>query len=161
MEKIDNLDKKILQILSKNARIPFKDVAEVCGVSRAAIHQRVQHLIEHNVIVGSKFEVNPKSIGFTTCTYVGITLERGSMYKDVVERLRHIPEIVECHFTTGPYTMLVKLYASNNDQLMDLLNNQMQNIPGVVATETLISLEQSIKREIPVKIDSDVKEATE
>jgi len=161
MEKIDNLDKKILQILSKNARIPFKDVAEVCGVSRAAIHQRVQHLIEHNVIVGSKFEANPKSIGFTTCTYVGITLERGSMYKDVVERLRHIPEIVECHFTTGPYTMLVKLYASNNDQLMDLLNNQMQNIPGVVATETLISLEQSIKREIPVKIDSDVKEVAE
>lgn len=161
MERIDNLDKKILKILSKNARIPFKDVAEVCGVSRAAIHQRVQHLIENNVIIGSKFEVNPKSIGFNTCTYVGITLERGSMYKDVVERLRQIPEIVECHFTTGPYTMLVKLYASTNDQLMSLLNDQMQKIPGVVATETLISLEQSIKREIPVKIDGDDNESGE
>ena len=97
--------------------------------------------------------MNPKSIGYTTCTYVGITLERGSMYKSVVERLVHISEIVECHFTTGPYTMLVKLFARDNEQLMDLLNNQLQGIPGVVATETLISLEQSIKREIPVITD--------
>lgn len=155
MDKIDKLDKKILSILSKNARIPFKDVAVECGVSRAAIHQRVQHLIESGVITGSSFDINPKSLGYSTCTYVGINLERGSMYKDVVERLNHIPEIVECHFTTGPYTMLVKLYAKDNEQLMDLLNNKMQSIPGVVSTETLISLEQSIKREIPVKIEED------
>lgn len=141
--------------MSKNARIPFKDVAVECGVSRAAIHQRVQHLIESGVITGSSFDINPKSLGYSTCTYVGINLERGSMYKDVVERLNHIPEIVECHFTTGSYTMLVKLYAKDNEQLMDLLNNKMQSIPGVVSTETLISLEQSIKREIPVKIEED------
>ena len=153
IDKIDHLDKKILSILSKNARIPFKDVAAECNVSRAAIHQRVQHLIEAKVITGSGFDVNPMSLGYHTCTYVGITLERGSMYKTVCERLTHIPESVECHFTTGPYTMLVKLYARDNEQLMDLLNNQLQTIPGVVATETLISLEQSIKREIPVKLD--------
>ena len=150
MEKIDVLDTKILSLLSSNARMPFKDVAAECGVSRAAIHQRVQHMIENGVITGSGFDVNPKSLGYNTCTYVGITLERGSMYKTVVERLLHIPEIVECHFTTGPYTMLVKLYARDNGQLMDLLNNKMQSIDGVVATETLISLEQSIKREVPV-----------
>lgn len=153
MDKIDHLDKKILSILSANARIPFKDVAAQCGVSRAAIHQRVQHLIEDGVITGSGFDINPKSLGYMTCTYVGINLERGSMYKNVVERLIHIPEIVECHFTTGPYTMLLKLYAKDNEQLMDLLNNRLQTIPGVVSTETLISLEQSIKREIPVKLD--------
>lgn len=147
---IDNLDKKILSILSKNARIPFKDVAAECGVSRAAIHQRVQHLIEDEVIVGSGFDVNPKSLGYSTCTYVGISLERGNMYNDVVECLMHIPEVVECHFTTGPYTMLVKLYARDNEQLMDLLNNKLQGINGVMSTETLISLEQSIKREIPI-----------
>lgn len=130
MEKIDRLDKKILSILSKNARMPFKDVAAECNVSRAAIHQRVQHLTEDGVITGSKFDVDPKSLGFSTCTYVGITLQKGSMYKAVVEQLEHIPEIVECHFTTGPYTMLVKLYAKDNGQLMDLLNNQMQEIPG-------------------------------
>ena len=90
MDKIDNLDKKILSILSKNARIPFKDVAAECGVSRAAIHQRVQHLIQGGVITGSGFDVNPKSIGYTTCTYVGLNLERASMYKNVVERLMEI-----------------------------------------------------------------------
>ncbi len=156
MEKIDNLDKKILSILSKNARMPFKDVAMECNVSRAAIHQRVQKLMDNGVITGSGFDVNPKSLGYSTCTYVGITLEKGSMYKDVVKRLDHIPEVVECHFTTGPYTMLVKLYARDNEQLMNLLNGQLQEIPGVSATETLISLEQNIKREIPV-VFSDVE----
>lgn len=153
MEKIDKLDKKILSILSLNARMPFKDVAAECGVSRAAIHQRVQRLIDDGVITGSGFDVNPKSIGYSTCTYVGITLERGSMYKEVISKVAQIPEIVECHFTTGPYTMLIKLYARDNEQLMDLLNNKLQAIPGVVSTETLISLEQSLKREIPVIID--------
>ena len=153
MDKIDKLDKKILSILSKNARIPFKDVAAECGVSRAAIHQRVQHLIAGGVITGSGFDVNPKSIGYNTCTYVGMNLERGNMYKDVVEKLQDIPEIVECHFTTGPYTMLLKVYARDNEQLMELINNKMQMIPGVVSTETLISLDQSIKREIPVHLE--------
>ena len=121
MEKIDKLDRQILNIISKNARIPFKDVAEECGVSRAAIHQRVQR-----------------------------KLERGSMYKDVVPEFEKIPEVVECHFTTGPYTMLIKLYARDNEHLMELLNSKIQEIPGVTATETLISLRQSVKREIPI-----------
>lgn len=150
MEKIDKLDRKILSILSHNARMPFKDVAAECGVSRAAIHQRVQRLQEEGVITGSGYDVNPKSLGYITCTYVGITLERGSMYKKVVDKIAQIPEIVECHFTTGPYTMLVKLFARDNEQLMDILNNKLQGIAGVVSTETLISLEQSIKREISV-----------
>ncbi|NPD81698.1 AsnC family transcriptional regulator [Prevotella sp. PINT] len=154
-DKIDELDKKILNILSQNARMPFKDVAAECGVSRAAIHQRVQRLIEIGVILGSSFNINPKSLGYNTCTYVGIRLEKGNMYREVAERCSHIDEIVECHFTTGPYTMLVKLYARDNEQLMTLLNDDLQSIPGVVSTETLISLEQSIKREIPVTCKSE------
>ena len=92
MDKIDKLDKKILSILSKNARIPFKDVAAECGVSRAAIHQRVERLKEAGVITGSSFDINPKSLGYNTCTYIGINLERGSMYRKVVEHLllRHL-----------------------------------------------------------------------
>ena len=143
MEKIDNLDRQILEIISQNARIPFKDVAAECGVSRAAIHQRVQRLIDLGVIVGSGYHVNPKSLGYRTCTYIGIKLERGSMYKAVVAEMEKIPEIVECHFTT-------RVYARDNEHLMDLLNNKLQEIPGVTATETLISLEQSIKKEIPI-----------
>jgi Lrp/AsnC family transcriptional regulator for asnA, asnC and gidA len=150
MEKIDKLDRKILEIISQNARIPFKDVAGVCGVSRAAIHQRVQKMIEMKVIVGSGYHVNPKVLGFNTCTYIGVKLERGSMYKDVVPELEKIPEVVECHFTTGPYTMLIKLYAKDNEHFMELLNGRIQEIPGVISTETLISLRQSFKREIPV-----------
>ncbi len=151
MEKIDNLDRQILEIISQNARIPFKDVAAQCGVSRAAIHQRVQRLIDMGVIIGSGYHVNPKSLGYRTCTYVGIKLEKGSMYKAVVEELMKIPEIVECHFTTGSYTMLTKLYSKDNEHLMDTLNSRIQEIPGVTATETMISLEQSIKKEIPIK----------
>lgn len=150
-DKIDALDKKILEIISQNARIPFKDVAAECGVSRAAIHQRVQRLIDLGVIVGSGYHVNPKVLGFKTCTYIGVNLERGAMYKDVVLELEKISEIVECHYTTGPYTMLVKLYAHDNEHLMELLNGKIQQIPGVVGTETLISLEQRVKREIPIK----------
>jgi Lrp/AsnC family transcriptional regulator for asnA, asnC and gidA len=155
MEKIDNLDKKILEIISLNARIPFKDVAAECGVSRAAIHQRVQRLIDMGVIVGSGYHVNPKSLGYSTCTYVGIKLEKGSMYKNAVKELMKIPEVVECHFTTGPYTMLTKLYARDNEHLMELLNSRLQEIPGVMATETLISLEQSIKKELPILKEQD------
>ena len=153
MERIDNLDKKILQIIMKNARIPSKDVAQECGVSRAAVHQRIQRMIDMNVITGSGYHVDPKTMGYTTCTYIGIKLERGSMYRTVVPELEKIPEVVECHFTTGPYTMLLKLFSRDNEHLMDLLNNKMQMIPGVVSTETLISLDQSIKREIPVHLE--------
>ena len=153
MEKVDLLDLKILKIISVNARIPFKDVAAVCGVSRAAIHQRVQRLIEAGVITGSGYTICPKSIGYSTCTYVGIKLERGSMYKDVAEQLAAIPEVVECHFTTGAYTMLIKLYCRDNEHPMDLLNHHIQGIAGVISTETLISLEQSITRAVPVCTD--------
>ena len=131
MEKIDNLDRQILEIIMRNARIPSKDVAAECGVSRAAIHQRIQRMIDMHVITGSGYHVNPKSLGFRTCTYIGVKLEKGSMYRDVVPELEKIPEVVECH-------------------LMELLNDKIQNIHGVVSTETLISLEQSMNREIPV-----------
>ena len=150
MEKIDKLDKQILEIISANARIPFKDVAAECGVSRAAIHQRVQRFIDMKVIIGSGYHVNPGSLGYNTCTFVGIKLERGSMYKRVSEALKEIPEIVECHFTTGPYTMLIKLYARDNAHLMELLNDKIQEITGVISTETLISLNQSIRKEVPI-----------
>ena len=151
MEKVDKLDRQILSIISKNARIPFKDVAEECGVSRAAIHQRVQRMIDMNVIVGSGYHINPKVLGYNTCTYIGVKLERGSMYKDVVELLRQVPEVVECCYTTGPYSILVRMYAHDNEHLMQLLNTKVQEIPGVVSTETMIVLDNSIKRNMPME----------
>lgn len=150
LDRIDNLDRKILNIIMKNARIPSKDVAAVCGVSRAAIHQRIQRLVEMNVITGSGYTVNPRSLGYNTCTYVGVKLEKGSLYREVVKQLELIPEVVECHFTTGPYSMLIKVYAKDNQHLMELLNDRIQHIPGVTETETLISLEQSLNRQIEI-----------
>lgn len=155
MEKIDNLDKKILNIIMNNARIPSKDVAVECGVSRAAIHQRIQRLIEMKVITGSGYYVNPKILGYNTCTYIGVSLEKGSMYREVVQQLEQIPEVVECHYTTGPYSMLIKVYAQDNQHLMRLLNDCIQHIPGVTETETLISLEQSMNRQINIPVEEE------
>ena len=150
LDCIDNLDKRILQIVMHNARIPSKDVALVCGMSRAAIHQRIQRMIELGIITGSGYNVNTQLLGYSTCTYIGVNLERAALYSTVVQEFEKIPEITECHFTTGPYTMLIKLYAKDNQHLMELLNKKIQMIPGVVGTETLISLDHSIKRHIPL-----------
>lgn len=150
MEKIDTLDRKILEIIIHNARIPSKDVALVCGVSRAAVHQRIQRLIDMGVITGSGYNVSPKSLGYHTCTYIGVNLVRGAMYRDVVPELEKVPEVVECHYTTGPYSMLIKLYARDNEHLMEILHDKIQMINGVTTTETLISLDHSIQRPIPV-----------
>lgn len=153
MDRIDNLDKKILNIIMKNARIASKDVAIECGVSRAAIHQRIQRLTEMEVITGSGYTVNPKALGYNTCTYVGVSLEKGSLYREVVRELEKIPEVVECHYTTGPYSMLIKVYAKDNQHLMELLNDKIQHITGVTETETLISLEQSMNRQIYIPVE--------
>ena len=150
MEIIDDLDKKILTIITHNARIPFKDVAEHCGVSRAAVHQRVQRMFDVGVIIGSGYQVNPKMLGYNLCVYVGLTLERGHMYRQVCAELEKIPEIVESQFTLGAYSMLIKLYARDDKHLMHLLNTKIQTIPGIANTETLTTLDESINRTLPI-----------
>ena len=150
MEKIDELDRRILQIITRNARIPFKDIADDCGVSRAAIHQRVQKMYDTGVIIGSGYQVNPKMLGYSLCVFVGITLEKGSFYNDVIAELEQIPEVVESQFTLGSFSMLIKLYAHDDRHLMELLNSKIQVIPGVSKTETLTSLEQRINRPLPI-----------
>lgn len=150
MEIIDDLDKKILTIITHNARIPFKDVAEQCGVSRAAVHQRVQRMFDVGVIIGSGYQVNPKMLGYNLCVYVGLTLERGHMYRQVCAELEKIPEIVESQFTLGAYSMLIKLYARDDKHLMHLLNTKIQTISGIANTETLTTLDESINRTLPI-----------
>ena len=108
-------------------------------------------MTELGIITGSGYSVNPQLLGYSTCTYIGVNLERGAMYNTVVPELEKIPEVTECHFTTGPYTMLLKLYVRDNQHLMELLNSKIQMIPGVTGTETLISLDNSIHRQIPMR----------
>ena len=151
MEKIDELDRKILRVITENARTPFKDVAEECGVSRAAVHQRVQKMLDNGVILGSGYQVNPKMLGYNLCVLIGITLEKGSMYKDVTKALERIPEVVETQFTLGAYSMMVKVYAKDDRDLMRILNRQIQEINGVANTETLTCLDQKIYRNVPIE----------
>jgi len=151
MEKIDELDKKILRIITQNARIPFKDVAEQCHVSRAAIHQRVQKMIESGLILGSGYNVSHRMLGYNLCVFVGITLEKGNMYDAVCTELEKIPQITEAYYTLGTYSMIIRMYAKNDLDLMQLLNGRIQSIPGVAKTETLTALDRRFSRILPIE----------
>lgn len=153
--KLDEIDLKILDIISQNARIPFKDVAEQCGISRAAVHQRVNRLTEMKVIIGSGYHIDPKKVDYSTCTYIGIFLDKGGLYPTVAEALKNIPEIVECHYTTGQYAIFAKVYSRDNEHLKSILIHQIQTIKGITSTETIISLEETFRREVPIHLNKE------
>ncbi|HPB06194.1 MAG TPA: Lrp/AsnC ligand binding domain-containing protein [Prolixibacteraceae bacterium] len=148
--QLDDIDLKILEIISKNARMPFKDVAVECGISRAAVHQRVNRMIEMEVIVGSGYHIDPKKVDYMTCTYIGIYLDKGGLYETVTDNLKKIPEVVECHYTTGRYAIFAKVFARNNEHLKQILSEKIQKILGITSTETFISLEETFNREVPI-----------
>ncbi|MCQ2184214.1 MAG: Lrp/AsnC ligand binding domain-containing protein [Bacteroidales bacterium] len=148
---IDELDRKILSLMVSNARMPYMEIARECGISGAAIHQRVKKLESSGIITGSRLLVRPHTLGLNVCAYVSISLAEANKYPEVVASLKKIPEIVECHFVTGKYALLIKLYCVDNDHLMEILLNTIQNIPYIQATETMISLDQAIERQIWVK----------
>jgi Lrp/AsnC family transcriptional regulator, regulator for asnA, asnC and gidA len=148
---IDELDQKILKLITKNARIPFLEVARECGVSGAAIHQRVQRLLNMGVIIGSEFLVNPEKLGYNTCAFMGIYLEKATFHKEVVEQLMKIPEIIECHYTTGQYAIFLKIQTKTNKHLKKLIDEEFQKIVGIDRTETFMSLEVEFERQVPIK----------
>ncbi len=148
---IDELDEKILKLITKNARIPFLEVARECGVSGAAIHQRVQRLLNIGVVKGSEFIVSPQKLGYNTCAYMGVHLEKAKYHRQVVESLRNIPEVVECHYTTGQYAIFVKIQTKTNRHLKELIDKELQGVEGIARTETFISLEMDFKRQVPIK----------
>ncbi len=148
---IDSLDKKILALITKNARIPYLEVARECNVSGAAIHQRIQRLLKLGIVSGSQFNLDPKKVGFLTCAYVGIFLDNAGLYPNVVEELKKIPEITQCHYITGGYSIFIKVYTRNNEDLKRVLGDKVQAIAGISRTETFISLEESFNRQIPLE----------
>jgi len=155
MEKlqIDTLDRKILEILMEDARIPFLEVARKVGVSGATIHQRVKSLMRRGIIKGTCYEVDPAKMGYRTCAYIGIYLEEARLYPDVVKELRKIPEIVQCHYTTGVYSIFIKVYTRDNEHLKEVLSDKLQAVPGIARTETFISLEESFSRQVPIPVE--------
>lgn len=148
---LDDLDRQILGLIADNARIPFLEVARACKVSGAAIHQRIQRLINVGVIKGSQYLLDPEKIGFHTCAYVGLFLKERDSFESAIKSLREIPEVVECHFTTGRYDIFIKIYAQNNNHLLSIIHNKLQKI-GVSRTETLISFNEAINRQVPLDI---------
>lgn len=146
--RIDGIDKIILKHLIKDARTPILSIAREIGVSGAAIHQRLRKLEATGLIAGSKFVINPKALGFTTLGFVGIYLDASSKYTSVIKRLKEIPEVIESHYTTGNYAVFIKVICKDNEHLMRVLNEKVQSIKGVVRTETFISLDQQIERQI-------------
>ena len=151
--QIDSLDKKIISILTKNARLPFLEVARECGVSGAAIHQRVQRLTRLGIITGSQINIDPKKLGYKTCAYMGVYLENASLFHDVADKLKKIPEIVECHYTTGMYAMFIKIFTTDNEHLRKVLSEKIQHINGISRTETFISLDAIIDK--PIELTED------
>jgi Lrp/AsnC family transcriptional regulator for asnA, asnC and gidA len=148
--KIDGIDKIIIKRLVENARTPILTIAREVGISGAAIHQRLRKLEHSDLIVGSKMVLNPKALGYTTTAFIGIFLDSASMYNSAIKRLKEIPEVVESHYTTGNYAVFIKMLCKNNEDLMHLLNNDIQTIKGVARTETFISLDQQIDRQIKI-----------
>lgn len=148
--KLDSLDRRILTILSSNARLPYLEVARICGVSGAAIHQRVQKMVDDGVIKGSSLDVDPARLGFGTCAFVGIqiNLTSNTTHEEVFQRIKQIPEIVECHHITGKYSLLAKIYTRNNEHLKTLLVEKIQSMHDITGTETFISLEEGFTRKL-------------
>lgn len=148
--KIDGIDKKILRYLIQDARRPILEIARNIGISGAAIHQRLRKLEKSGLLVGSNFVINPKVLGYTTMAYIGIFLDKAMSNPSAVKQLEKIPEVLECHYTTGNWSILIKVLCKDNEHLMFLLNKKIQQIEGVSRTETFISLEQQINRQISI-----------
>ena len=149
---IDALDEQILKLIAGNARIPFLEVARACNVSGAAIHQRIQKLTNLGILKGSEYVIDPEKIGYETCAYIGIYLKDPESFDSVTKALEAIPEVVECHFTTGKYDMFIKIYAKNNHHLLSIIHDKLQPL-GLARTETLISFHEAIKRQMPIMVD--------
>ena len=147
--KLDALDRKILELVIADARVPFLEVARACNVSGAAIHQRIQKLTTLGILKGSQFNIDPEKIGYETCAYIGLFLKDPERFDEVVEELRKIPEVVECHYTTGGFDMFIKIYAYNNHHLLNVIHDKLQPL-GLSRSETIISFNEAIHRPISI-----------
>ena len=148
-QKLDKLDKQILRMIAEDARVPFLEVARACNVSGAAIHQRIQKLTSMGILRGSKFIIDPEKIGYETCAYIGLNLKNPESFDEVLNKLKEIPEVVECHYTTGDFDMFIKLYAINNHHLLNIIHDKLQPL-GLSRSETIISFNSAISRQLPI-----------
>ncbi len=146
--QIDNIDRGILSELMINAKVPYTEIAKKLIVSAGTIHVRMKKMEEAGIVKSSRLHINYELLGFDLTAFLGIYLEKGSTYTDVIQQLNLIPEIVEAHYTTGVYSIFAKIRCKNTKHMRQILNEEIQSIKGIQRTETTISLEQSIDKHI-------------
>ena len=146
--QIDNIDRSILSELMINAKVPYTEIAKKLIVSAGTIHVRMKKMEEAGIVKNSRLHINYELLGFDLTAFLGIYLEKGSTYTDVIQQLNLIPEIVEAHYTTGVYSIFAKIRCKNTKHMRQILNEEIQSIKGIQRTETIISLEQSIDKHI-------------
>ena len=147
---IDQLDKKILSTLMNNAKRPYTDIAQELYVSGGTIHVRMKKLEDAGIVKSYNLEVDYSKLGYDICAFLGIYLDKSSMYQDVAVKLQEIPEVVAAYYTTGLYNIFAQIICRDTDHLREILHEKIQPIPGIQRTETFISLEKSIDRQIDV-----------
>ncbi|MCA1764453.1 MAG: Lrp/AsnC ligand binding domain-containing protein [Cryomorphaceae bacterium] len=150
--QIDNIDRQIMEHLLQNARMPYTEIAEKILVSPGTIHVRMKKLEKLSVVLGTELVINPAKLGYDLTAFIGIYLKESIQYKDVVPQLEAIPEIIEAYYTTGGYSIFAKIICTNTNHLRTVLNEKIQAVSGIQRTDTMISLEQSIRKKIPVQL---------
>ena len=146
--QIDKIDRGILSELMINAKVPYTEIAKKLIVSAGTIHVRMKKMEDAGIVKNSRLHINYELLGFDMTAFLGIYLEKGSTYTDVIKQLNLIPEIVEAHYTTGVYSIFAKIRCKNTKHMRQILNEEIQSIKGIQRTETIISLEQSIDKHI-------------
>lgn len=150
--EIDNVDLKILSILTEDANVPYTEIARKCFVSGGTVHVRMKKLTEMGIVTGAQLKIDYSKLGYDIIAFLGIYLEKSSMYGEVCEKLKAIPEIVSIHYTTGNYSIFAQLICKDTKHLREVLHDKIQNVKGIQRTETFISLEESVVR--PLKLET-------
>lgn len=145
---MDATDRKIINILASNARLSLQKVAAECDISSTAVHQRIKKLEESNIIQGTNLVMNHQALGLRTMAFIGVFLNTADLAGEIVEAFKNIPEIVECSFTTGTYSLFLKIYCEDNQHLTEVLSDKIQALPGISRTETFIVLKHPIDRQV-------------
>jgi Lrp/AsnC family transcriptional regulator for asnA, asnC and gidA len=145
--QLDKLDRSILDLLRQDARTPYLEIARLCHVSGATVHLRIQKMEKMGLILGSRLQLDHRKLGLGVCVFLGVYLDKCNAFDEIFARLEAIPEIVECHYTTGAYAIFLKVLCRDTPHLRELLVDRIQSIPFVRRTETFISLEQTFARD--------------
>lgn len=145
---IDQLDRQILAILTADGKMPYAEIGKQLFVSPGTVHVRIKKLEEKGIVRGYSLNVDYSKLGYDITAFLGIYLDKSSLYDEVAEQLKQIPEIVEANYTTGLYSIFTKIVCRDTNHLKLILHDKIQKIQGIQRTETFISLDQSISRAV-------------